>query len=1556
MRGKWQKSAVWIAAAAAVAAMTGCSQDIGDIDRTEPNKVLKKDLTEGTWWMGQKVVSSSSTAMGIFGPSEGSMAENDKIRFIVEENYLMAYRSYPILPGSEDTTLNLGSANNYEELYDDNYKGSVRAMFPIKSHFDVQRQYDTSTGEQSNVIVENTSDRPWYERAYMRVSWEDNMIVDPWWLFGDLIELDLGYMGSEGGSEEEMEPYFERDSNGLLVYFDVPASYVAKPTIYDLIYYLYNYSFADPYAGTEIRVVTSFARDLTGLTTDGDTIHVDTYEPLPYDNYDMNRFGFFLQERMTYDNANGIMNAGKIQLANRHHIWENDYTTDAAGNKIALPIEERVVKTTPFYIHGETGDDHLDRMSEQIIDEWNVAFKRAAYIMQHPNNTVISGKTVPVMNDGAVTGSYEQRDVDLVTEIDYEVLKAALADQTDVFVACHVPVVATDPDICLPTYLAKQGVPKVGYTPREGDFRKNYLWLVNQNLENGLLGYGPTADDPLTSLSMSSQAHVYTAYMNVMANSIIQHLQYLNGEIDEEGIRANDAAVARAQAGRDKFIELSKLPSAMRNANLDASLQKNAKKTFNVEREARMKKLEKFNYANYDARLKKLTESGRLASGLDEDISNTMKKRMGGNDVSRMAGLGVKDTDVLFTEFSAKNRAYKRELNRSLAEHGYCYVGSTADSIINDAEHTYYAKKYAGRSDYDEIRRELRAEIHRSTSLHEMGHTMGLRHNFAGSFDTMNYFDNYWTQRTKSDAFKPGKTNVSTIKDLYSIWDITKEQMEGGMNHSMYSSIMDYYSDDKHGLGKYDHAAITYAYSGGTSYVYDNDGNVITDVTACSEKGGEVVDFYSPKAGTMKTACQKFQKGLVEVFAKSATDKSIATRSDIGNQPYDILTHKDTTGISTFDDPISVGQPYLELVHYRDFFGRMNAGYDFKKSRRMMRLEDYLARKDSGSDRAVRVPYLFCTDDVHGKLASCYTFDQGADLFEQVLYYVSGYETNYWFRDFARGRAYWDAYYSAMGGYQRNFLRLSDLFQHWYAADRSTLEDVMGDEVTYDVNYQTGEIAVNAIMNHLASVIATPEYGIFCKRSDANALVGLSTEDEARSDVSEFSTVSNCGMSPDYYYVRQGEGRNRFYRYDVSMGFDYSPYELENPHLYTTIAAIMALFDNEADVIVNTGDMNTYLFGLYDYFREEITELADAAYAENYTVHSPVLERKDSDTTTFNGEEYRTGSLKYPPLAEARFYLDGSYAEFDPLSGQTLAAFNKAAATVPAFGACSSDSECILSDSARSGYCTAIYKADSTDRCFSAFSSEVAAGVTTGEHANVCPENTSLQNVGGDVYFCLPTDAFITAHGNDIKAAFDALAAAKCSAANPEGACAANQHCNNGTCVASAMRVETETSRSQKLYLIYIGMLLTGMYGSENTYYDQFNIYRVGSGETVTPGTGYEVVTFEDPYTGAIYAANDHTCTSGDSIWCNADNREIRNNAGAMILKRANALKARVEDKYNELLSLEITDADEKNNTEAYQNYMEVMYEWYGAKYDLEDVIYDINFVRSAYSFLGTLF
>ena len=140
--------------------LAACGGEVTDIDRTQPDR-LEKSLFEGEWYMRSMVTGSDYNQSAVFEGLEGDM---DRIRWVIDEYSLSAYRSYEFIEGAE-------SGNGDVEL-----NGNPLAKFRIVSHFDVMREYSKSTGEQSNVIVEDTTFRPWYEREFMRVDWAVNMV------------------------------------------------------------------------------------------------------------------------------------------------------------------------------------------------------------------------------------------------------------------------------------------------------------------------------------------------------------------------------------------------------------------------------------------------------------------------------------------------------------------------------------------------------------------------------------------------------------------------------------------------------------------------------------------------------------------------------------------------------------------------------------------------------------------------------------------------------------------------------------------------------------------------------------------------------------------------------------------------------------------------------------------------------------------------------------------------------------------------------------------------------------------------------------------------------------------------------------------------------------------------------------------------------------------------------------------------------------------------------------------------------------------------------------
>jgi hypothetical protein len=58
------------------------------------------------------------------------------------------------------------------------FTGSPLAAYPIEDHLDIIWSYNPGTGEKTNVKEENSSDRYWYEREYLRVDWGSNDVTN----------------------------------------------------------------------------------------------------------------------------------------------------------------------------------------------------------------------------------------------------------------------------------------------------------------------------------------------------------------------------------------------------------------------------------------------------------------------------------------------------------------------------------------------------------------------------------------------------------------------------------------------------------------------------------------------------------------------------------------------------------------------------------------------------------------------------------------------------------------------------------------------------------------------------------------------------------------------------------------------------------------------------------------------------------------------------------------------------------------------------------------------------------------------------------------------------------------------------------------------------------------------------------------------------------------------------------------------------------------------------------------------------------------------------------
>ena len=900
--------------------LSACAQQVEDIDRTQPNRLRKSELTSSEWFMAQTVTEVPTTSLFTF---VGETSAMERIRWEVREDVLIAYRSYPRLSGSDP-----GEAVEGEE-----YVENPVAAYPIWSHFDLQRAYNTATGEQSNVLVENTFDRPWFERDYIRVDWSRNLLVN-----FDFISTPANISGlSYFVPEEQGGPdalHRELDESGRMSYFDFVGKIQVEPDLWGCIFTIYGWA-AEDCTSTEIKVRTSFMR----------APRVREYEPLRYDDRAMSKFGLFRTERHGFDPWRGVRQTNRLMLGNRHSIWrevwrKDDKTgeplRDETGRLVPIPMQEREPKPIVYHV-SQTMPEEILETSQVVADSWDRAFREA----------VAAAKGIPL-------------------------------EQTPrMFAICHNPVREGDLPEC--------GSP--GLTVRLGDIRYNHMVWVDRYTQAGLLGYGPSGADPLTGEIVFGAAYVYGVEVDTYAQYATDLVRLLQGELDEDDLRVpdyirdeildrlkddNSRPKVRAQGARPSALGRVKAPrdvSALQPAH-------RAKKMRDIKRHG----LDQGRAGRHDQAMQRLA-----ASGLDRHLINQELIRGKTRGKHGLPNKPVPE-DVL-KKLSPAQWASARHMNERQARWRYAasrnlYLTAFADDAILGL-----ARSLQQEPDPDKIRSKIRQGVYRAVMEHEVGHTIGLRHNFQGSYDALNYFDEYWTLRKETLKLDP------SIDELYTMSEPTEAQINGRMIEHAYSSIMDYgmrFNSDIQGIGKYDRAAIRFTYSSGT---YD------------LERGPEL--------------------GYVETYESPGDAKTLLQR------------YED-------QDSLAYGQ-LLEAYHYTAVALAFPRVEDIGK-RRLVRYEQLKDRRaKEGAQAPVEVSYMFCSDEWIGALVSCQMFDAGADPFEIVRHTTRMYRDYYAINHLQRDRAFFWSEDVLNSMYGRYFSQLTLVYQPWVFAYFYGTDDVIMD-------------------------------------------------------------------------------------------------------------------------------------------------------------------------------------------------------------------------------------------------------------------------------------------------------------------------------------------------------------------------------------------------------------------------------------------------------------------------------------------------------------------------------
>lgn len=1237
---------------------TGCEPP-SLIDQTRPDYIRKSDLTSGTWYIRETVVDVPPTSSLSFIGYQGKM---EKVRFEVQEDQLVAFRTYEEIPGTDPLVdLEKSSIGRTVTVDGKPYRGSPVAAWKIKSHFDRQRTYNPATGEQSNTLVEDTQDRPWYQREFMRVDWDAQIVRNyenvAGWGAEDrptqALQPHVSVLDSEDGDDQFTMDFQEVGGAQQLAYMDFTNRQFWSPKSINYPGYgMIPYCLFDPTedcSGQVMRVRTSVMRVDEAAMLD--------YEPLRYDDKAMVKFGYFRTERITYDRNRGIPESGRILWANRHNIWEKSH--DAEGQ--AIPLDQRSPKPIVYHLSLQFPADILPAARE-LEAEWDRAFRRAVAV---PRGT--TEDNVPQM-----------------------------------FVVCENPVPAGAHPAC----------GAEGTSARLGDLRYNFLAWVDQVQKTGPLGYGPSSADPETGEIISGSAYQYGAGMDSWAGdaqTIVEVLtgmrtvdELVSGKLSRDFVMADLSPTDARRPSQGPWSSeqgltddgTSNSPFARVKGDLKANLDKfRADNGLPVLREDRRRVVAELIAKNpaLESSLIEVPEVRAMVMSLAP--GSEWRARLSSDpqlyrSMARQTILRMDEFKALFdqrADWASRNNIWLAEFSDDafygLAKSMKAKFENRVAVLMAEGKSEAEAKKVAGK----DMNLELRRAAFASIAEHEVGHTVGLRHNFQGSFDALNYQEGYWDLRKDTIGVMAGGKRVFPIRpaDLKAAAEMNQAQLEGGMRELQYSSIMDYgprMNAQVHGLGKYDEAAILFGYAGGKDLGW---------VEVFAEHRQDMANPHTMVETTNLAQPIRVRGAQTQIPFAHVTHYTPYNDFHSDRFHYTTLPFQFADKGLPFEQALDQG---IERMQKRSFrpWSQMKGYYEAMEAEyKRLNIGDVAAIiPDSELSRRVvatvapggmpvEVPYMFCTDSEVFANVSCNRWDQGADIYEMSSNWLSQYEDYYAFSNFRRDRYFFGVSNVFNRVYGRLLGNLPNLYHNWlfniywyhyyYSLNPVELEEQLrvGDPIyqayftmaVFDgVNTLTGTLS-NVAPGYYGKVPASGTEPASWKRLAENL------PDASRlSDAEEASLRSRVvgGTNPyaDLVYLPRGKGvRSPYTLYDTT-GYDFYQRVNEVGHFWDQYAALNALSNSTTNFLgVDSGsDALRYSLPYYMTFDKELSRLYSGVWMENQDVFAPELVKVSEGLATvkrpsqINASKYIAGFV-YPPADPVA--LDGSGA---PIVGEKVLA------------------------------------------------------------------------------------------------------------------------------------------------------------------------------------------------------------------------------------------------------------------------------------------------------------